>query len=333
MMPENDNPLSPGKHVSSRSLWRRPGFYVAVIAIALAGAADLDMRRQMSELKQAFAARQNDDRTAQTALNALREEMAALQTKVGELEELNESLQSGYQELSHGSEEASLLEVEQAVTLAAQQLQLAGNVRVAVLALQGADARLARVDWPQYLPLRKALAKDIERLNALSVVDVPGISLRLEQLIGGIDKLPLAAYGRPPAKAEKSPASGELPAWKRIAGELWQELRGLVRIQRFDSEEAPLLAPGQDFFLRENLKLRLLNARLAVLSHDQWTFRNELKIAEEWLGRYFVADDKVVLADQAALHQLQASEINVELPGLRDSQAALRTLHNVKEKR
>ena len=91
MMPENDNPLSPGKHVSSRSLWRRPGFYVAVIAIALAGAADLDMRRQMSELKQAFAARQNDDRTAQTALNALREEMAALQTKVGELEELNES--------------------------------------------------------------------------------------------------------------------------------------------------------------------------------------------------------------------------------------------------
>ena len=106
--------------------------------------------------------------------------------------------------------------------------------------------------------------------------------------------------------------------------EIWQELKGLVRIQRFDRDEAMLLAPGQSFFLRENLKLRLLNARLALFSRDQATFRGELKAALEMLGRLFDVRDKGVEAAQATLRQLLATEIVIALPDLNETQAALR---------
>jgi uroporphyrin-3 C-methyltransferase len=269
-----------------------------------------------------------------------REQIEALQAKLGAFEDRfsefqaqTEALKALNQDIARGREEATLLEVEQAVTLAGQQLQLAGNVPVAVLALQTADARLARLDRPANLPLRKALARDLERLNALPFVDMPGISLRLEQLILGVDKLPLTAYGRPVDKAESQKPVARSSWWQSAAGDVWQELKGLVRIQRFDREDPALLAPGQGYFLRENLKLRLLNARLALFSRDQWTYRNELKVAQEWLGKHFDTNDKAVVSAQSTLRQMTASEINVELPNLNETQAALRNLRQTKEKR
>ncbi|HEX6735022.1 MAG TPA: uroporphyrinogen-III C-methyltransferase, partial [Azonexus sp.] len=244
-------------------------------------------------------------------------------------------LQTMYDDLARGREEATLLEVEQALTLAAQQLQLAGNVSVAALALQTADARLARLDKPRYLPLRSALAKDLARLNALPFVDVSGISLRLEEIIGGVDKFALAALGRPAAGAAPAPAepAAAAPWWRLAAADVWQELRGLIRIQRFDREDAALLAPGQSFFLRENLKLRLLNARLALLARDHGTYRSELKVAQAWLKRHFAADDPAVQAAQGKLLQLLAADPGVELPGLNDSLAALAKLRGGKDRR
>jgi len=145
--------------------------------------------------------------------------------------------------------------------------------------------------------------------------------------------LPLASYGRPVDKSESQKAAEAQPWWQRTGGDIWQELKGLVRIQRFDRDDTALLAPGQGYFLRENLKLRLLNARLALFARDQWTFRNELKVGGEWLVRHFDANDKSVQAAQATLRQMTATEINVELPNLNDTQAALRTLRQTKEKR
>ena len=97
-----------------------------------------------------------------------------------------------------------------------------------------------------------------------------------------------------------------------------------MRIQRFDREEPALLAPGQAFFLRENLKLRLLNARLALLARDQWTFRNEVRQAQIWVDRYFDGRDKTVQTAQASLRQLAATEINIELPSLNETLSAIK---------
>lgn len=336
-MPEDAPPP-----LKSRPL--NPWLPVAVAAIALAGWQWLETRSQLADTRQEVARRlaeaDTSARAEQGALQQLREQVESLQGKLGaseaklaEFQGQSAALQTLYQELARGREEATLLEIEQALTLAGQQLQLAGNVPAAVLALQSADARLARLDRPQFMPLRKALARDLEKLNLLPFVDLAGLSLRLEQSLQGIDKLPLASHGRPAETAE-NPVSAPGDSWWRLAaGEIWRELKGLVRIQRFDRDEAVLLAPGQSFFLRENLKLRLLNARLALFAHDQWTFRNELKVADAWLERHFDGNSREVHNLRASLRQLGATNIVLELPNLNDSQAALRTLRNGKEKR
>lgn len=319
---------------------------------------------------------QREQRTDESLLDENRKlatRLDDIEQRLGETRDQEAALQALYQDVARGREEIEILEVEQAVTLAVQQLQLAGNVPAALLALRSADANLARLDKAKHLPLRKALAADIAVLMALPLVDVPGISLRIEQLVQGIDKLPLKVYGRPleasknapaqpslqqdsqqarveekkveekvePPVAEAAAANGAaaepspelegekltldsaLAGLREFAGLAWAEIRSMIRIQRFDRAEPALLAPGQEFFLRENLKLRLLSARLALFSRDQWTYRNELSTAKHWLENYFLDDVPAVSAAASQLDELLASEIVIDLPDLRASQQAL----------
>ncbi|MFZ1900885.1 MAG: uroporphyrinogen-III C-methyltransferase, partial [Azonexus sp.] len=122
-----------------------------------------------------------------------------------------------------------------------------------------------------------------------------------------------------------------VPWWQRTGSEIWRELKSLVRIQRFDREEVLLLAPGQAYFLRENLKLRLLSARLALLSRDQSAFRGELKAASDGLARHFDGSDKGVQAAQETLRQLLTTEVVIEVPKLIETQAALSSLRSGKD--
>ena len=346
MMPENENP-SPSTMTylpAPRAKRSSPWLFVAIAALALAGWQWFETRQKLLDVQQEvtqklaeFDTGNKEDRGAQKQsreqVEALQARLGAVDGKIAEFQAQSATLQALYQDIARSREEVTLLEVEQAIMLAGQQLQLAGNLPVAVLALQTADAQLARLDRPAHLQLRKALAKDLARLNALPFVDMAGISLRLEQVLVGIDKLPLVSYGRPEKAAENEKPAEPQSWWQHTGGAIWQEMKGLVRIQRVDRDDVALLAPGQNYLLRENLKLRLLNARLALFARDQWTFRNELKVAQDLLARYFEANDKAVQTAQTTLRQMTATEINVELPTLNDSQAALRNLRPSKEKR
>ncbi len=345
MMPENENP-SPANLPPvplPRAKRTSPWPFVALAALALAGWQWFDTHQKLQHVEQQvsqklaeFDTGSKEDRGAQKQsreqVEALQAHLGAIDGKIAEFQARSDNLQALYQDVARSREELALIEVEQAITLAGQQLQLAGNLPVAVLALQAADAQLARLDRPAHLPLRKALAKDLARLKALPFVDMAGISLRLEQVLVGIDKLPLASYGRPEKKAENEMPAADQAWWQSTGRAIWQEVKGLIRIQRFDHDDAALLAPGQSYLLRENLKLRLLNARLALFARDQWTFQNELKVAQDMLARHFVPDDKAVTAARTTLRQMMASEIKLELPTLVDSQAALRSLRQGKEK-
>lgn len=345
-MTTDNIPLPPATPVprparGSSRLW----LLVALAALALAGWQWLETRGELADIRQEvtgrLAAAESAASQDRDALKRLGEQIDGLQGRLGttagrlaEYQEQADALQGLSRNLTRSNEEAALLEVEQAVTLAAQQLQLAANVPLALVALQAADSRLARLDRPQWLPLRKALASDVDRLRALPLVDTVGVSLRLEQVAASLDRLPLAMDARPREMREGSrEAAVPLPWWQRAGAEAWQALRGLVRIERFDAAAPELLAPGQVFFLRENLRLRLLNARLALLSRDQAAFRNDLKLAVDWLERYFDGRDKAVQNALASLRQLQGGEINVALPNLGDTQTALRALRNGKDRR
>ena len=327
---------------SARSAWRNPWLIIALLALALAAWQWFETRMRIADAQQEMTRRLSDNdavlKESRAFSRQAQEQVAALQGKIGELEgriaeskTQQASLETLYQELARSREDWALAEVEQGVTLAAQQLQLAGNVQGAVLALQSADARLAGSNRPQFIGLRKVLARDLERLSALPQVDLPGMSVHLESVISVVDTLPLAIDGRPRDEGKTKSAAdvasalpSSLDYWKHLGKEFWSEIRSLVRIQRFDRDEPALLAPGQVFFLRENLKLRLLNARLALLARDQQTFRSELKQAMLWVDRYFDNRDKSVQTSQGLLKQLSATEISIELPNLNESLSALK---------
>src|SRR5207244_9018496 len=209
-----------------------------------------------------------------------------LESRLAESQTQQAALEALYRDLAPSRDEWALTEIEQVLVLASQQLQLAGNVQSALAALQLADSKLQRLDRPQFAPLRRALARDMDRLKAVPFVDVQGLGLRLDQAIASVDALPLALEERLPASPTPPPPQNEA-SWPRFLRSVWQDLRQLVRIENPDRPEAPLLSPPQQYFLRENLKLRLLAARFDLLFRDQVTFRADLGAANAWLRHYF----------------------------------------------
>lgn len=327
-------------------LWRSAWALAVLVALGLAGWQGAE-NRQLAYTQADLAQRlMTNDSAAREGLRQTQDQLSGVQGKLIDLEgKLEESrsqqaaLENLYQDITRNRDEWLLVEVEQGLVLAAQQLQLAGNVSAALLALQAADARLAGSNRPQFLGLRKALVRDLDRLRALPVVDLPGMGLRLEGIVSAIDTLPLLTDSRPrsvmqaSAKEKTSPPGNFWHALQRMPGEFLTELRSLIRIQRFDRDEPVLLAPGQEFYLRENLKLRLLNARLALLARDQATFRSELKQAQAWLQRYFDSSNAALQNVQGGLKQLAANEINLELPTLNESLSMMRSIKSGKERK
>jgi uroporphyrin-3 C-methyltransferase len=315
---------------------------VALVALALSVWQWHDTRGQLEVLKQDLARRlaavENQAKESRLIAEQAREATAGAQVKIGVLENrVAESqsqqiaLEALYQELSGNRDEWGYAEIEQSLLIANQQLQLAGNVKAALIALQNADMRLQRMERPQLIGLRKALDGDMERLRALPHVDTVGISVRLDNLVATVDRLPLAMEVRPPAPAASN-SKDEGNAWLRLAREAWTELRQLVRIQHLDKPDVPLLAPPQSFFLRENLKLRLIGARLALLGRDEVSYKADLKAAREWLERYYDTRNNSVIQATSVLRNLHSSEITIEVPDISATLDALRNLRPVRER-
>ena len=318
-----------------------------VLLAAVMGAIWLDARSRIGATQEELARRLRDieaeGREARSLARAAQEASAELQAKLGALEaRLVESqsqqvaLEALYQDLARNRDEWQLAEIEQVLAIAQQQLQLAGNVRAALLALQLAEARLSRADRPQFLPVRRALVRDIERLKSLPSLDVAGMSLKLDGVIAAVDTLPLAYDERsaPPenAKGEKEPQAPPPGVFGRLGSEVWKELRQLVIVRRLDGPEPPLVPPAQAYFLRENLKLRLLNARVALLSRNEAGYREDLRVAQAWLQRYFDRRAKASQSALAQLKQLSATSINLELPSIADSLEAVRAFKSRRER-
>jgi len=321
-----------------------PALVVAVLAAAAIAWQWHDYRGEMGALRREVAKKLTDTETQSKESRILSEQaraaVADAQVKLGVLESrLAESqsqqiaLESLYQELSRNRDEWAYSEIEQSLYIASQQLALAGNVKGALIALQTADARLQRMDRPQLTALRKAINRDIERLKAAPHVDTVAISVRLDGLIGQVDKLPLSMEARP--QQEPEPAKGdqsEPGAWKRLWRDAWAELKQLVRVQRIDQADVPLLAPAQSYFLRENLKLRLIGARLALLSRDSASYKADLKAARDWLARYYDMRNNHVAYAQGMLRNLHDAEVSIEPPEITATLEAMRALRTARER-
>jgi uroporphyrin-3 C-methyltransferase/uroporphyrinogen III methyltransferase/synthase len=332
---------------------------IAVIVLAvLLAAQSWSTSKQIRNLREEVAKRlqKGDVSNAETGVLArnVQEGTKELEIKVGALENRQSETQSQqlaleqlYNDLSKNRDEWALTEIEQVLSTASQQLQLAGNVPGALIALQNADRSLSRSDKPQFITIRRAIGRDMEKLKALPSVDSTGVALRLDAVIAQIDALPMLSDETPalPAAPEKPgkakavrDASGKLvgppapePLLQKVrdgfntwSGDMWADVRQLIRIRRVDTPEALMLSPTQSYFLRENVKLRLLNARMALLSRNETAFRNDLIAAQDALAKYFDTRAKSTQTAQALLRQVQGSNLAIEMPTLSDSLTAVR---------
>ncbi len=295
-----------------------------------------DVRSQLSAVREELAQRLRENeaesrdarvaaRQTQEGLREAQSKLAQLELKLAESQKQQAALESLYQEVSRSRDDWVLAEIEQILTIASQQLQLAGNVPAALAALQTVEARLARSDRPQWAPLRKALSGDIERLKSASHADIQGMAAQLDQLIFGADSLPLAQAVRPRAGVETAAAPAQVGFWAQLWAGLLDELKQLVLVENIERPDPVLLNPSQTFFLRENLKLRLLNARLALMAHDEAAFRSDVKVAANWVDRYFDTRSGDGATARENLKQLGSSGVRIALPNVGDSLAALRS--------
>lgn len=302
--------------VVSSMLWQRLSNIQEQLArqSADAGANAVEARtlaRHAQELARETAARQ--------ALTDTRLSEVALQR--AQIEELVQSM-------SRSRDENMLVDIEAALRLAQQQAQATGSVEPLLASLRSADQRLERSGQPRLSQVRAAVMRDTDRIKSTSTTDVPGLLVRLDDLARQVDELSLAnavpATGVPAGAARQAPAV-PLRWWERVLGDIRDEARGLLRVSRIDQPEAVLLAPDQAFFLRENLKLRLLNARLALLSRQTDSARADVAAAAEALRKYFDPAARKNQAAAAQLQQVQAQLRTVELPRIDETLAVLAT--------
>ncbi len=293
----------------------------------------LDAHSQLNKTEQQVARRLSEVETANRAnqmllaqnqelMRELGGKLSLVESRYAETQNQRAALEALYQEMSSSRDQTALAEVEQMLLIAGQQLQLSANVKASLIAMQQAESRLQR---PAFAGLKKRIGQDIDKLRALPNIDVPAINLRLDSVIGAVDSLVLAQDVRvqpqQPVVAAADPSEG---AWRRFWRELWQETKHMVRIENTERQELPLLSPTQAFFLRENLKLRLLSARMALLTRDEVSFRRDLKTAQEWLKRYFDVKSDESAQALGTLQKLAASNIVIDMPDISGSLEAVR---------
>jgi len=303
---------------------------IAALALAAAAWSWSDSRERIRDLKTELGRRLAETgkevsetrllaRNADDAMRQIGEKVAHIESQMATSQQQQLSLEALYKDLSQGRDQWALAEIEQVLLTAAQQLQLAGNVKAAIIALEGADTRLQRLNKPQFTALRRAIAADLANLRAVPSLDEVGASARIEALVARHAGWPLASA----QASEAVPAPRASSRATDIGQELWSELKRLVQIRRIEGNEAVLLPPDQAYFLRENLRLRLLSARLALLAQDQAAFQADLYAVSTMLNRYFNTRDAGVADALKEIQRLSGLQIAHKLPGIDASLAAL----------
>ncbi len=280
----------------------------------------LDQYQAINKKSMALA-KQAEEHSTQANMRTI-----VLEQKLAESRDQQEALQTLYTQLAESRESTAVAEVEQLLTIASQQLQLSGNVKSALLALQAAEKRLEPLELPRAIQLRETLHQEIENLREIPQIDIIGMSSQLTYLSELCGKLPLISERQPTLNAkaiiEKLPAqpSNTLQKW---SNNIWSDIKNLVTVERINKPEPPLLATDQAFYLRENLKLRLLTARVALLQHDEATYKADLDTVKNWLNEYFDTQHPDTIKAFNLLKKLSSNNISIELPQLSESFAAV----------
>ncbi|MFQ5545543.1 MAG: uroporphyrinogen-III C-methyltransferase, partial [Acidiferrobacterales bacterium] len=327
-------PDKPASKPSGGNVWGVLALLVSLVALGAVGYGgyiyytkqdmfSTDVIAELDRLKN--DSQRNEERQAEVG-----ESLEGFQQRLADVNEVQNTLASAVdglaEDLGRKRNDWALAETEQLLLIANYRLQLARDVETAVAALRAADGQLQKLADPSLLPIRKLIAGEITALQGVNRADVPGIALRLGSMASTLEQLPLHVERR---FAVGAPVTGAVTTESSTLGtlqQMWQDLLGLIRIRRTTEGQKPLLPPEQDYFLRENLRLMLYGAQLAVLQGDTGTYTQNLKSARRWIDDYFDTETQVVTNMQEELQALLDEKIVVELPDVSASLGALRDI-------
>lgn len=218
-----------------------------------------------------------------------------------------------------------LAESEYLVRMAGRKLWLEHDLVSAITLLGNADERIAALNDPSLMPIRKALAEDIAKLKGMPRIDREGLTLKLAALSDQIEQLPLSTVSMPEAKAEPDQAVSTNPdEWESNLKKNWVKFtENFITIRRRDGAVEALLSPQQEIFLRENLKTKLLQAQLSVYREQQALYEDSLDKAQRWLTQYFDTDNSATRYMQSEIDKLKGEQIQIDYPAQFKTQAML----------
>ena len=353
-------PALPAPSLSAPAASAGSGRWIAAGAALLAAAATAALllawntQQRLKTLEAELVKRQQDSgsqateartlaRQAESTARETAAKLALLEARVAETSMQRGQLEDLIQSLARSRDENVLADLDAAIRVALQQAAITGSADPLVLTLKQADERLARYNQPRLERVRRAVAQDLERTRSAGVTDITVLTIRLDEVIRQVDELPLqaaperraaarsdaaavAAAAAPASAAEGTGLAGGVgERWRAMGAAMWQEVKGLVRVSRIDAPEAMLVAPEQAFFLRENLKLRLLNARLALLSRQFDTAQTDLREAQSVLDRWFDRGARRVGVASDLVRALAAQARQVAVPRPDATLAAIAT--------
>lgn len=267
-------------------------------------------------------AKQADERSAKTQAQTV-----VIAEKLAQSRDQQEVLQTLYNQLAENREMTAIAEVEQLVTIANQQLKLTGNIKSALLALEAADQHLEPLHLPRATQLRQTLGNEIESLRKFPQIDPVEMATQIESIATLCADLPLISEHEPVLSKKIVQAeqlrTGHLSRVQAFFYQVWADIQNLVTIERIDRPQAPLLTNEHRFYLKENLKLRLLSARIALLQHDQASYQADLTLVKLWLQQYYDMQHPNAIKALKLLNQLIENRVSLELPELNESLNAI----------
>ena len=269
-------------------------------------------------IKDQSEAQKQFDEAVKNELGTLHERQQAVTEAVAELLKANRHLRH----------EWLVAEAEYLVNLASHRLILAQDANTAITALQAADDRLREAGDPSLIVLRKALAEDINSLQAVALPDIPGLSLKLNAILQDVDDLPLLTP-EPETAAQRSIGSSRPPVenWQELPAAMWEDMKKLIIIRDHQGPIKPLLSPEQHFFLTQNLKLQLEQARLALLTGENEVYHERLDTAQGWISNWFDPESNRTIHMLEQLRQLDAVNVHPSLPELTRTYHAFQAYH------
>lgn len=208
-----------------------------------------------------------------------------------------------------------LSEADFLLTNALRKLMLDNDVETAISLLKVADETLAKVSDAKVKPVRSAINQDLKQLLSVNNVDQNEIMQRLSNLANNIDELSAlnVDFGN---AAQDEKVSDDVMDWqqnlKKTANSF---LNNFVRITPRNKETSKaLLAPNQDIYLRENIRLRLQIAILAVPRQQNALYKQSLEAVSAWVRSYFDTNTELAMNFLKSIDELAEQSIYVDVP-------------------